>query len=411
MIVNKNKSWRKRKLCEAAYEVRDTYDPKSDEHLSYVGLEHIEQNSLRLNGLGKSSDTKSTKKIFKDNDILFGSLRPYFRKVVKPRFSGVCSTDITVIRSKDNFSQDYFFYFIANKDFIDHATNCSYGTKMPRASWKVLEKSEWDFPPYSIQMKIGSILSTYDDLIEINDRRIKILEELAQLIYKEWFVKFRFPGHEKVRMLDSKLGKIPEGWKVKKLEEVLKGLESGRRPKGGVGELENGIPSIGAENILGLGIYDYSKEKYVSHDFFNSMKKGIVHNKDVLLYKDGAKIGRKTMFRDGFPHKICCINEHAFILRTENESYQNYLFFWLDQDWMTNKIKNLNTNAAQPGINQGDVKSLPILIPKKDIILEFDIIIENFLSELFMLAKQKLILKKTRDLLLPKMINGEIKVD
>src|SRR5205823_2036197 len=143
------------------------------------------------------------------------------------------------------------------------------------------------------------------------------------------------------------------GWGVRTLGDVLSVLEAGSRPKGGIDPSERGIPSIGAENISGLGQYDYAKEKFVSQAFFEKMKQGHVESGDVLLYKDGAHIGRKAMFRDGFPHAVCSVNEHVFILRA-NRRYcsQNYLYFWLDQPDMTQNIRNLNANAAQPGINQ-----------------------------------------------------------
>ncbi len=92
------KNWQIMKLGEVAQEVRESYEPKKTEEKLYIGLEHIEQQTLQLSGVGRSNETQSTKKIFKPGDILFGTLRPYFRKVTRPKFGGVCSTDITVIR-------------------------------------------------------------------------------------------------------------------------------------------------------------------------------------------------------------------------------------------------------------------------------------------------------------------------
>ncbi|MBI2487459.1 MAG: restriction endonuclease subunit S [Deltaproteobacteria bacterium] len=316
----------------------------------------------------------------------------------------------------------YLFYYVISPRFQNEIKNCRTGSAQPFVSLEFLRNHQIEYhADLKTQRKIASILSVYDDLIENNTRRIKILEEMAQAIYREWFVNFRFPGHEKVKMVEIPVetchgmslqqNRIPDGWEVRRLGEVLKSIESGRRPKGGVGEIKEGVPSIGAENIIGLGKYDYSKEKYVSVDFFSQMKSGIVKHKDVLLYKDGAQIGRKTMFRDGFPHDNCCINEHVFILRMREEVYQNYLYFWLDQDWMTEKIKNLNANAAQPGINQEGVKSLPILIPPYELGSKFDNLIEPLLDQLFTVAKKQQILQRTRDLILPKLISGEIDVE
>ena len=233
---------------------------------------------------------------------------------------------------------------------------------------------------------------------------------MAQRIYKEWFVDFKYPGHENDTMVDSELGMIPEGWEVKSIGKILTSLESGSRPKGGIDPNETEIPSIGAENILGLGKYDYSKEKYINREFFEKMRKGHVKSCDVLLYKDGAKLGRKSMFMDDFPHNECCINEHVFILRSNEIISQAYLFFWLDLPSVTRDIINLNSNAAQPGINQKGVKGLSILVADNNSLNRFDEIAKPILSELFCLAKKNNILRKTRDLLLPKLISGKVDV-
>ena len=307
----------------------------------------------------------------------------------------------------DKYNLKFFYYMLRNSKSLKLSSDAA----VPGLNRSYALSREFTIPSnIEEQQKIASILSNYDDLIENNTKRIQLLEKIAKLIYDEWFVKFKFPGHEKVKFVDSELGKIPEGWEVKRIGEILSELESGSRPKGGIKELAEGIPSIGAENINGLGKYGYTKEKLVPIDFFNKMKRGIIKHKDVLLYKDGAKVGRKAMFRDNYPYVQCCINEHVFILRTNENFYQNYLYFWLDQDWMTRKIINLNTNAAQPGINQKGVNSLPILIPLNGMIIEFDKIIEPILIELFNLAKKNQNLIRTRDLLLPKLVSGEVDV-
>lgn len=317
----------------------------------------------------------------------------------------------SIVVNRDKFNPKYVYYLLRAETPKIQAISGGTGAGKAILNKSSFEDIDLNVFPLPIQNKIAAILSAYDDLIENNTRRIKILEEMAQTLYREWFVKFRFPGHEKVRMVDSELGPIPEGWEVKRLGDILSTIESGSRPKGGIKHEDKDVPSIGAENILGLGQYDYSKDKFVTREFFSNMKRGIIKSGDVLLYKDGAKLGRKSMFRDGFPHKECCINEHVFILRTNGECSQSYLFFWLDQREITQKIINLNTNAAQPGINQEGVKSLPILIPNRYIHDLFNEICEPILAQLFNLAKKNLILRRTRDLLLPKLISGELDVE
>lgn len=259
------------------------------------------------------------------------------------------------------------------------------------------------YPPLPIQRKIASILSAYDDLIENNLKRIKLLEEKAQLHYKIEFGEFQFG--------DKEPQNLPKGWSVKSIGEIYGKLESGLRPKGGINkELKEGIASVGAENVIGLGKYNYQSEKLITEAFFENMNRGKIEDKDILIYKDGAYIGKTTLFQDGFPHEKCCVNEHVFLLRSKDELYQNYLFFTLYQKLYFDKMQQLNANAAQPGINQESLKSLRILWPSKSVIEEFNDKVESLMKLIFVLAKQNTKLREARDILLPKLMNGQIEV-
>ena len=307
---------------------------------------------------------------------------------------------------------DQSFYFHALKSPLvqNQLRQRSSGTTVYGIKQSELRQVAVPYYPLAIQRKIAWILSAYDDLFDNNIRRVRILEDMARTIFTVWFVKLRFPGYDGVPSLNSKNGNIPEGWELTTLDSVLAELESGSRPAGGVGEIDEGVPSIGAENILGLGQYDYGTEKFVSRDFYESMRRGHVKSGDVLLYKDGAKIGRKSLFRDGFPHETCCVNEHVFILRSNDHCAQSYLYFWFDQPKITQDIRNLNANAAQPGINQQSVRSLPILLPPIDLVTAFDQTIEPVLALLFDLAKKNRLLQQARDALLTRLVSGELAV-
>lgn len=247
-------------------------------------------------------------------------------------------------------------------------------------------------PPLPVQRRVVSVLSDYTYLIETNQRRIAVLEEMARRLFEEWFVRFRFPGHEGHAMIETPEGKIPEGWPVVRLSQALATLEAGSRPKGGIKDGIGDVPSIGAENINGLGKYDFGKERLVPRSFFSQMRRGVVRSGDVLLYKDGAHIGRKAMFRDGFPHAECSVNEHVFILRPVLPFTPAFLYFWLDQSVMTSKIKGLNSNAAQPGLNQPGISSLYILQPPAPLLARYSEIVEPILALLFGAAKSNRIL-------------------
>jgi len=389
-----------------------------------VRVSDISNGAINLEGckyLPAKSLERYKKHILKKDDLIIATVGSHptqpasvvgrAAKVPASAHGALLNQNAVVIRpSSDLLDKRYLYYLGCSSPFREYMISHARGSaNQVRMSMGELKKMEIYLPSLLVQRKIGAILSAYDDLMESNLRRIKILEEMAQAIYNEWFVRFRFLGHEKVKTVDSPIGHIPEDWEVGTLSDALKVLESGSRPKGGV-DLRGDVPSVGAENILGLGKYDFSKEKYVSRKFFENMRHGHVKSGDVLLYKDGAQIGRKTHFRDGFPHDECCINEHVFILRTNERVSQTYLYFWLDKPDMTQSIRNLNANAAQPGINQSSVRSLPILIPSSEVVDAFDKTVDPMLALLFRLAKENMVLHRTRDSLLPRLISGDVDV-
>jgi len=281
----------------------------------------------------------------------------------------------------------------------------SVGAAQDNLSWDKLSRIQFPCPPLETQQKIAGILSAYDDLIENNRKQIKLLEEAAQKLYKEWFVKLNFPGHENVKIVDG----VPEGWKILTVEDLIGKLESGSRPKGGIDStIKKGIASVGAENVIGLGQYNYSSEKFVNKEFYENAKRGKIEDKDILIYKDGAYIGRTSLFQDNFPHKEAMINEHVFLLHAREESNQYFLFFTLYQRTYFEKMQKLNKNAAQPGINQDAIKSLKFLMPTEQLIREFDNFVTPIVKRIFAMAKQNSQLQSARDKLLPRLMNGEI---
>lgn len=292
---------------------------------------------------------------------------------------------------------------MASVDYVYYLLKASYrrlrlyaetgGSTMPIINKTTFENLEFEMPCLYKQKKIADILGTLDEKIELNRCMNETLEQIGQTLFRHYFID----NPDSV------------SWDIIKVGDVLSDLQSGSRPKGGA--LEEGVPSIGAENINGLGKYDYSKEKFISSEFFNNLKRGVVKNEDVLLYKDGAYVGKKALFMDDFPHKKCAINEHVFILRTNKRiNSQFYLYFWLDQSSITKKIVDSGVKAAQPGINQSNVNNLPILLPPERLVSEFDDAIKPLMKRIFANAIENNKLASIRDSLLPKIISGEIDV-
>ena len=301
----------------------------------------------------------------------------------------------------------FIYYLLQTLDF----KSLNGGVAVPTLNRNVLKNVFISYPKsLETQKRIASILSSYDDLIENNLKRIKLLEETAQNIYKEWFVNFRFPNYEHTEF-DAESG-LPKGWRILALNDIYDKLESGSRPKGGIDkDLKDGIPSVGAESIRELGYFDFSKTKFVSNDFFEKMNKGKIEDRDILIYKDGAYIGKTTLFQDDFPYSKCGVNEHVFLLNTKNKLHQYYLFFTLSTKEYYSKMQNLNSNAAQPGINQNKLLQLELLVPNSEnLLFNFNLKVEPLIRQIYSLAKANKNLKEARDILLPRLMNRTIEV-
>lgn len=378
--------WRKVKIGDICKEYRQIYEPNNEEVLSYIGMEHVEQQTLRIANIGKSSDTQSSKYKFNAGDILFGKLRPYFRKVVLPKFDGVCSTEFAVIRSNHEYEQSFVYYVLANSDFIDAISNTAQGTRMPRAKWDVISEIEIRVPNLKIQQKIASILSAFDDLIENNTKRIKMLENTAQLIYKEWFVDFKFPNHEKVKMLDSgtEFGDIPEGWEVKKLGDLITVKKGKNITKNTI--VDGKVPVVAG----GLTPAYYHNA-------------GNTNEPVVTVSASGANSGFVNLYQESIWASDC-----SFIDKTITEYvYFYYLFLKINQELVT----GLQRGSAQPHVYPKDLMQLKIVAPPTNIIRQFSVLIESIFLNLKFLQRENEKLKQIRDLLLPKLVSGEIEVD
>jgi len=276
-------------------------------------------------------------------------------------------------------------------------------------------------PNEKLLKKIDKIYNDINKKIQLLHQINDNLAELAKIIYDYWFVQFDFPD-ENGKPYKTSGGKmvynevlkreIPEGWKVKKIGEIIEPLESGKRPKGGIDKtLKEGIPSLGAECIDELGIFNFSSTRYIPYSFQNKIISGVIKNNDILIYKDGAYVGKTTIFKDNFPFDYATINEHIFLIRAKNVLFQNFLLFTLKQKNYFDIMQSLGQKAAQPGLNQEDLKSIKILVPNQKNITQFYIYSEKLLMSIFKNANQFKELESLRDWLLPMLMNGQVSVE
>ena len=412
--MNIPKDWKLVKLGEMAEIIKKNYLPNNKENLKYIGLEHIEEGKLRLNSIGVSSEVKSTKYLFKAGDILFGKLRPDFRKVVKVNFDGVCSTDIWVIVAKQGVDQSYLFYFLANWDFINLANYGEGGTRMPRADWNFLKQIEFPLPPLSEQKAIAGVLSSIDDKIELLHRQNKTLEEMAMTLFRQWFIeptKDGLPdGWEEVSLGDSKLSQIiPSG--IKKFEGfktyLATGDVKGTLIKGGVEITYNNRPSRA----------NMQPEKY---SVWFAKKEGV---RKLLMFDDravsthfDAKEHSQSLqsSENGARHSYS--NTDKYILSTgftglkTNELSHYYIWcFILSKDFQDIK-DSLVSGSVQPDIPNEAVLQIFIPRPPNEVLLSFNEKVKPLFTKIQFNTYQIQTLEKLRDTLLPKLMSGEIRV-
>lgn len=395
-------SWEVTPFSRVAVLSRERESPEdisSDE--PYIGLEHIQGDALRISGLGEGSEVTSTKSRFHSGEVLFGKLRPYFRKVVRPRFDGVCSTDIWVMRPAEGVDAGFLFYLVADPRFVNFVNSGATGTRMPRANWNHAGSYVVQLPPLTEQRAIGEVLGSIDDRIDWCQRVKAYLHDLgttrlATVAAAEGVSIYRSLTQEQAAPLG----------------EHLSVLESGSRPKGGVQGITAGVPSVGAESIVRVGEFDFSKTKHVPRDFFDKMRRGRVEDMDVLVYKDGGKPGvflpHVSLAGSGYPFGEFAVNDHVYRVRVSPPYGQAFLYFWLSTPQGIEEMAKRGTGAAQPGLNQSNFKQIPIPRLPVSALADLEGELECFLRLILHYATEQRRLKDLRDTLLPRLLSGEL---
>jgi type I restriction enzyme S subunit len=273
----------------------------------------------------------------------------------------------------------FISYLLRSIDF----SNLNSGSAQPSLNRNYLYPLTVRVPDKATQLRIASILSAYDDSIENNTRRIRILEKMAQMLYREWFVNFRFPGHEKAKMVQSELGAIPSGWAAGQL--------------GDIAQIEWGDTSVTKASYSTGGFRAFSASGPDGFmDYFDFDRTGIV------LSAIGANCGL-TWYASG---KWSCI--------------KNTICFWADEAKTTNEFLYFATKgkdfwprrgSAQPFISQGDARAIKLVIPPQQLAKDYSEIAAPMISLGETLAAKNVNLRKTRSLLLPKLISGEMSVE
>ncbi|MBF0139944.1 MAG: restriction endonuclease subunit S [Magnetococcales bacterium] len=297
----------------------------------------------------------------------------------------------------------FLYYYFSSQEAIDRILSYTSSSGVPHINLTVLRNFEVPVPPISVQRRIASILSAYDELIENNRRRIRLLEEAARLLYREWFVHFRFPGHEHVKIIDG----VPERWERKTLGEVCEKITDGAHKS--PPSVENGklMASVKDMHEWGLNLQNC---RHISPIHFNELVRNDCQPlpNDILVAKDGANLNKHT-FLVVEPVDAVLLSSIA-ILRPGNSVEPEFLLAQLRDESVSRRIKQSKSGVAIPRIVLRDFRILTILLPSMQIQKEWKRCIAPVHGQCRKLIEVNNKLRAARDLLLPRLMNGEIVV-
>jgi type I restriction enzyme, S subunit len=296
-------------------------------------------------------------------------------------------------------------------DFIKlQMQQVSHGTTQDNLSLDKLLRFDFVVPEAPVQRKIATILFAYDDLIENNLRRIKILEEMAQTLYREWFVKFRFPGHQKVKMVDSPLGKIPEGWQATKVFDVAN-IFRGRSYKGEHLVDEGGLPFINLKCIdRDGGFRIYGLKCYLGP--FNTSQTAKCG--DIVIAITDMTQERRIVARAA---RIPRINTDFAVfsmdlvkIKTRDETPPEYLYGVFRYSVFPDEVKQYANGVNVLHLNPDHIGNFIFPLPPADLYMRYSEFVKEVYAQIDVMELRNNNLRQTRDLLLPKLISGELDV-
>jgi len=341
--------------------------------------------------------TSSPEYLFDDIPLtVFGD---HTRRLKYLTFPFACGADGTqLLKAKKDFVQRFFYYALCNLKLKN------YGYER---HFKYLKDEMIPKPSIVIQQKIATILSNYDNLIENNEKRIKLLEQMAKLIYEEWFVKFKFPGHENVKMIDSKteFGKIPEGWEVGKLKKIYSLLP-------GFAYKSNDFNPDGKFGLIKIRNLDNQFIDIENVDHLNVEKERFeLVEGDFLIAMTGAQIGKVGLMPKLNDRLFLNQRVGKFVINNDFLTNNMFIYLLVKSEDFQKYVNNVSlSSSAQPNISGTLIEEYKMILPNNENLKKFNDLLEPAFFCLLSLRAKNQNLRKTRDFLLPKLISGEVDV-
>lgn len=351
----------------------ESYNISENDYLKINERSKVEQWDVLMsmigNGLGRSAVVKATPSYAIKNLALF--------------------------KVRDEVKAEWLHYFLSSEIGQGFIYNSLQGSGQPFISLNLLRAFPIPTPQYETMKKIVDIVSKYDDLIENNQKQIKLLEEAAQRLYKEWFIDLRFPGHENVKIV----GGVPEGWKQCTLGEMASILRRGISPKYD----DDGKYLVISQKCIRRSIMDTGEARRESKEYAPELN---LQDADTVICSTGTgTLGRVGQVCGTYPDTT--FDSHVTLVRTEN--YQNF-FYQAVKSQQEFLIGMGRGSTNQQELYRDVIKNLQILVPTQEILNKAEKMLSSIHHKVTALNSQILLLIEVRDRLLPKLMSGELEV-
>lgn len=405
-------SWKIAKLSEVCSKIGSGATPKGgstvyiEKGTALIRSQNVYNLSFDYNGLVYIND-EAAKKLngvtIEENDVLINITGDSVaRTCIVPAdlLPARVNQHVAIVRPNGNVLNPYFLnYYLASPYMQSYMLGLAVGKGASRNAMTkdMIANFEVPCPSIEVQQNIVAILKSYDDLIENNQKQIKLLEEAAQRLYKEWFVDLRFPGYEGTEILDG----VPEGWKKQAIGDAFTTVLGGTPSRANASYWDGDIPWINSGEVNSLRIVKESE--FITELGLKKSSTKLMPKHTTVLAITGATLGQVS-----YTEIETCANQSVVGIIDEQQELSTYLYLFVSNNiWsMIGKA----TGGAQQHINKDIVNEYPIILPNEDIILKLNSVVEPMFSKMADLYIQNMKLVEARDRLLPKLMNGEIEV-
>ena len=394
-------------VCELIVDCPHTTAKDEGEGFPLVRTPNIGKGRLVYDGMHRVCEDvynkRNARAIPQENDLIFAREATAGNVALIQKGEKVCLGQRTVLirPNQEMVNPAFLTYFLLAPKQQYNLLSTANGATVAHVNLPTIRNLKIDLPELSTQHRIAAILSRYDSLIENYQKQIKLLEEAAQRLYKEWFVDLRFPGHENTKIVDG----VPEGWEKKTINDVCTLISSGSTPSRNKNSYwENGtIRWVKTKELLDRWILD--TEEYITQEGYNNSSTKLFPANTILM----AIYASPTLGRLGILSIECCCNQAALGLIADEKVISWQWLFWKLFE-LRDEFNAIARGAGQQNISGIVVKNKEIVIPAKRVIDGFTSVVSTMFEQQKNLQLQIRLLTEARDRLLPRMMSGEIEM-